>query len=137
MTTATPDPVRTARVLHVALVAGCVLIAGTFSALWSVGVFGAAGLPAAVQWAAVPAVPVVIVLRMAFVRQLPPVEGDAAAWWTANLPRVVIVWALEEGWFLIGTMLWAVTGGPAWLGLAGVAFALLAWDRPGRVGPTG
>ena len=57
---------------------------------------------------------------------------DRDAWWRANFPRAIVVWALAEGSALAGAVFWVVTGDFAILAaVTGVSLALLVWNRPG------
>lgn len=113
-----PRPVdqRALPVVWGALVVGCVIMAGVFTAIRRAGGFAGVQLPEVVQWLAAPAVLSLGVVR-AVARRLPdPVPG----------------WAVAEGFYLIGLVIWGLTGGPAPLVLSGVAFGLLVWDGPWR-----
>jgi hypothetical protein len=58
-------------------------------------------------------------------------SDDSDAWWRANFPRAVVVWALAEGSALAGAVFWVVTGDFAILaGVTGVSLGLLVWNRP-------
>ena len=75
------------------------------------------------------------VMAMRIVRgSMDPVghREDRDAWWRANFPRAIVVWALAEGSALAGAVFWVVTGDFAILAaVTGVSLALMVWNRPG------
>jgi hypothetical protein len=59
---------------------------------------------------------------------------DLSGWWTLNLPKAVVVWALAEGGGLGTIVLGWVIGDTTLLALGGaVALALLFVSRPSRL----
>jgi hypothetical protein len=63
------------------------------------------------------------------------VGDDRDAWWRANFPRAIVVWALAEGSALAGTVFWVVTGDFVILAVVtGVSLALMVLSRPAALG---
>ncbi len=68
-------------------------------------------------------------------RIVPPKHGsDLGEWWTANLPKAVVVWAMAEGGGLAALVLGWISGDTTLMALgAAVGLALLFVNRPARL----
>ncbi len=61
-------------------------------------------------------------------------DSDLGEWWTANLPKAVVVWAMAEGGGLAALVLGWIGGDTTLMALgAAVGLALLFVNRPGRL----
>jgi hypothetical protein len=76
----------------------------------------------------------VTVLAMRLTRsRIEPIRSrdERDAWWQANLPKVIVVWALADGAAMVGAVFWLLTGDYVILAVVtGVALALLLMHRP-------
>lgn len=126
-----PPATRTATLIFLAMLASVVLTLLVAAALRWAGVFDAVTLPSAVAWAPLVMAGLAAAAVLALRTRL-PARGTASAeaWWTAQLPRVVALWALAEGAAMLGTVVYLVTGAPVALAGAGAGLALLAFNTP-------
>jgi hypothetical protein len=59
---------------------------------------------------------------------------DAGAWWAAQAPRAIVLWALAEATAAIGGVFWFLTRDLLVLvALGGFGLGALLWTRPGRL----
>jgi hypothetical protein len=68
--------------------------------------------------------------------RITPRRRDVAPgeWWSENLPKAVVVWALAEAGGLVGIILGWIIGDATLLALgAAVSLALLVTSRPARL----
>jgi len=129
------SPTTAARVLHVGLTmsaAGLAAIAWFFR--------GALALPAgtggALTFAAYALAASGLLAGLAFRRLIPGRSASESqdAWWKANLPKAVAVWAVGESIVLLGALVFAVGGQLAAAGVVALAgFAVLVATAPGRL----
>ena len=52
------------------------------------------------------------------------------AWWNANLPLALTLWATAEGAALVGAVFYLVAGSPSALAASALGLALLAFSTP-------
>ena len=135
-----PDPQlqlteRSARIVHKLMVIAVVMMVLLIAALRPAFGFESVGQLTTVFRVAAAGVLLLSVIAMRVVRgSMDPVghREDRDAWWRANFPRAIVVWALAEGSALAGAVFWVVTGDFAILAaVTGVSLALMAWNRPG------
>ncbi len=126
---------RSARVVHKLMVFAVALMVLVIAGLRPALGFESMGQLTIVFRVAAVGVLLLSVMAMRIVRgSMDPVghREDRDAWWRANFPRAIVVWALAEGSALAGAVFWVVTGDFAILAaVTGVSLALLVWNRPG------
>jgi hypothetical protein len=129
---------RSAGVVHKLLVVAVVMMVLVIAALRPAFGFESAGQLTTVFRVAAVGVLLVSVFAMRVVRSgMAPVgrSDDRDAWWRANFPRAIVVWALAEGSALAGTVFWVVTGDFVILAVVtGVSLALMVLSRPAALG---
>ena len=80
---------------------------------------------------------VVLLLVVRLIRGgIRPLEagGDASAWWGANLPRAIALWATAEAASLLGLVAYLLTASLLALGiLAGTGLTVLVANRPSQL----
>lgn len=134
-TPSAPSATGTARVLHVALTASAIIFVamgwyfrGRF--LLPAGAAGAVGFAAYALAASG-------LLAGIALRRLLPERGaseSSDAWWRAQLPKAVAVWAIGEGTTLFGSMVLAVGAAmPAAVVVLLAGFGVLLAHSPGRL----
>lgn len=122
-----------ARLIHLALVASSVVVAGFFSWFPPIAdleersrlmlLYGGFALGLAFC-----AVPIVVASRL----QRADAE-DLSQWWARNLPSALIVWAMFEAAAVIGGVCRFVTGDEFTLVIPAAAILLLVWHSPSRL----
>lgn len=126
-----------ARVIHAAITGGLVAIFGALIYLRS-----EVALELAAEGVRVLRVAGYVLLAVAVLgaqmlrgRIVPPGRGaDLGEWWTANLPKAVVVWAVAESGGLAALVLgWAGADTTLMALGAAVGLALLFVNRPGRL----
>ena len=126
---------RSARIVHKLMVIAVVMMVLVIAALRPAFGFESMGQLTIVFRVVAVGVLLLSVIAMRIVRgSMDPVghREDRDAWWRANFPRAIVVWALAEGSALAGAVFWVVTGDFAILAaVTGVSLALMAWNRPG------
>lgn len=126
---------RSARVVHKLMVFAVALMVLVIAGLRPALGFESMGQLTIVFRVAAVGVLLLSVMAMRIVRgSMDPVghREDRDAWWRANFPRAIVVWALAEGSALAGAVFWVVTGDFAILAaVTGVSLALMVWNRPG------
>ena len=126
---------RSARIVHTLLVFCVALMVLVIAGLRPAFGFESMGQLTIVFRVAAVGVLLLSMIAMRVVRgSMNPVGrgDDRDAWWRANFPRAIVVWALAEGSALAGAVFWVVTGDFAILAaVTGVSLALLVWNRPG------
>jgi hypothetical protein len=130
---AQPWPAGSARIVHLALVLGVVVVTGVLIALRAV-TRPAHGPPVLVP--VLVAVGLTTVTAAFVLRAGLPAPGRATtddAWWKANFGRVVTVWALLESVGMTGAVFYFIGVGRAGLVAVAAALALLVANAPGRL----
>jgi hypothetical protein len=124
------------RVLHAALALSAILIIGVMVALARMSPATAAHLTPVLRAATgIEILTVAIVMRVV----ASPMEAlrageDAAAWWLAQAPRAIVLWALAEATVAVGAVFWFLSRDLLVLiALGGFGLGALAWARPGRL----
>lgn len=122
-----------ARIIHLALVLGVVVVTAVLVAV------RAALPPPATPAVLLPVLVAValgtIILALVLKARIPGRVGGASdeAWWAVNLRRAIPVWALLESVALVGAVFYFIGVGPAGVVVAGGALALLVANGPGRL----
>jgi drug/metabolite transporter (DMT)-like permease len=132
----TPD--RTARLLHGAFTAGCVLAGGVFYALRAFGqgprVEGDVPIG---MWLAIAGVLLVVVATTLIRRRVPErvASQSAEEFWStpATITPAMVMWSMIEGGALLSLVGYLLTGDVAPAAVAVGAIATLAALRPGRL----
>jgi hypothetical protein len=122
----TGQPSATARLLHLALISGVVLMTAIFLLLPR----PSAPVPNPILLYATFGIGAVMFAgALVIANQLPrdSATRDADEWWRANLGRAVVVWAMLEGPALLGAVVHFLTGSllPLLVTGSGIAFFLL------------
>lgn len=129
-----PEPMLLARIFFLAMVAAPVVVTGVVIAIrtsapapyagGSTTRYGILGL-----WA------VATVAILAFRRRIRPAESESkAAWWQANLPRVILLWAAFEAIGLLAGIGFLLTGDPLLIGLFLLGFLIpMGFLTPSRL----
>jgi hypothetical protein len=128
--------VRTYSILHAALTLSAILILGVFAALARVSPPPTPSLTTVLRAAAGVEILTIAVLMKMLTAQLEPFKAgeDAAAWWAAQGPRAIVLWALAEATVAIGGVFWFLTRDLLVLtALGGFGLGGLLWMRPGRL----
>ncbi|MBI2072349.1 MAG: hypothetical protein HYW06_02720 [Gemmatimonadetes bacterium] len=124
------------RILHAALTLTAILIIGVFVALARVSPPPAPNLTTVLRAAAGAEILTVVVLMKLVSGQIEALRTgeDAAAWWAAQGPRAIVLWALAEATAAIGGVFWYLARDPLLLvGLGGFGLGALVWMRPGKL----
>jgi hypothetical protein len=129
------SPATAARILHLGLTMSAVVIA---AGAWFFR--GTLELPAgtggALTFAAYALAASGLLAGLAFRRLIPgrSASDSQDAWWKANLPRAVAVWAVGESIVLVGALVYAVGGQLAAATVVALAgFAVLIATAPARL----
>ena len=123
-----------ARLVHFGLVLGVVMIVLVFNVVRpALGLEPSSELTTVFRIVAVLLLFLTVVLMRLVKGQIEPIRSsdERDAWWGANLPKAIVVWALADGAAMAGAVFWLLTGD--WVILAvvtGVALALLVMHRP-------
>jgi len=132
------DPKLVARIIHLAIATGLLLFFAVFFYLRDSGAgLGFSGEQTRVWRLAVYALLVITIVAVFYLRARMPartLEMSSEVWWTANLPRAVVAWALTEGGGLVAVFVgWLM--GSLDLMVLGVALGLglLFISRPARL----
>jgi hypothetical protein len=130
-------PLRSAPILHLALVISSLIVAGIF---W----FLRGGVPIALfpgssrilSYLAYAGTAVILVATTIIKNQIPDLErgGDLTAWWSVNAGKVIVLWALGEAACCAGSVLWFLTDNQlVLLCLGGAGLLVLAAYRPSKL----
>lgn len=130
---AQPAGAAVAKLVHLSLMTGIVVIAGVawFAAPGREAIHrsGAIFFPGLLGLAAAD-----FAIAAALGSRLPPAsDAEAEGWWRANFPRVLAVWALIEVPALAGAGLYLATGEARGLIVAAAALLLLLYFAPSRL----
>lgn len=133
-----PDPKLVARIIHLAIAAGLLVFFAVFLYLREYGAgLGVSGEDARIGRMAVYVLLVVTIGVVFYLRARIPArnrEVRPEAWWTANLPRAVVVWAIAEACGLAAIVVGWLTASPDLTVLgAALGLGLLFISRPGRL----
>jgi hypothetical protein len=126
----------TARVLHAALTLSAMLIVGVVVVLSRLSPPAAPQLTTVLRAAAGAEMLTIAVLMKVVTAQVEPLRmgEDAGAWWAAQAPRAIVLWALAEATAAIGGVFWFLTRDLLVLvALGGFGLGALLWTRPGRL----
>ena len=125
---------RAAQLVHFGLVLGIAMIVLVFSVVRPVlGVEQMDDLTTVFRLVAILLLFLTVILMRLFRSRIEPIRSrdERDAWWRANLPKVIIVWALADGAAMVGAVFWLLTGDYVILAVVtGVALALLVMHRP-------
>jgi len=130
-------PARFMRVLHAALVAGCVMLGVVF--VFMVGAQGRSRDDVATLATACSAIGVVLLAVAALVlrRRVPTrsAQDSPDLFWSNAQTRTfaLVLWAVTEGASLIGWVGYYLTGSTAPAVVAVLAIVMLVWRRPGSL----
>ena len=129
-------PPTAPRVLHAALTLSAILIVGVLVVVSRISPPAVPNLTNVLRVAAGVEILTMAVLMKLVTAQLEPLRAgeDAGAWWAAQAPRAIVVWALAEATAALAGVFWFLTRDPLLLMALG-AFALgaLVWTRPGKL----
>ncbi|HLB35185.1 MAG TPA: hypothetical protein VJL31_01300 [Gemmatimonadales bacterium] len=126
----------TARVLHAALTLSAMLILGVLVVLSRLSPPAAPQLTTVLRAAAGAEILTMAVLMKLVTAQVEPLRTgeDPDAWWMAQAPRAIVLWALAEATAAIGGVFWFLTRDLLLLiALGGFGLGALIWMRPGRM----
>jgi hypothetical protein len=130
-------PLRTAPVIHLALVASSLIVVGVF---WFLrGGVPIALLPASRRVLSYTGYGAVLLLAAAATLLKNRVTAlsrgdDAGAWWSANGTRILGLWLLGDLGCVLGAVLWFLTDNQmVLLSLGGAGLLILASYRPSKV----
>lgn len=126
---------RTAQLLHGALCIGALVIAVVLSVLRSTKPVYPGAPILLLRYISLGVLVVDLVAAHTFRGRIPPLApGDNVdAWWEAQLPRALVVWALLESAVLFGAVVHFAVGDWVPLAAAGVALVVLWNARPARL----
>jgi len=131
------SPATAARILHLGLAMSAVVVAA--GAWYFRGTLALpAGTGGALTFAAYALAASGLLAGLAFRRLIPSRSASetADAWWRANLPKAVAVWAVGESIVCLGALVYVVGGQLAAAGVVALAgFAVLVATSPTRLDP--
>ena len=132
MDPASTSPARAARIVYLALIGGVVGATVVFSLVRPVASGPAAPILVYIPFAmAVPLFAGALLLAGRLPR--PGSTADPDAWWRANLPRALTIWAMLEGPSLYGAVVWPLTDSYLPLAVIAVGLFLFSVTAPRRL----
>lgn len=123
---------RTARVLHLALVASSILVVVVFTLL-SPAPPEHEGTREALLYGGFVLGAICCIVAVRLLARLRPPAGDREAWWLGSLSLVLVAWALLEAAAIVGGVTRFLTGEWAALVVCWAAVILLVFHAPGRI----
>jgi len=124
---------RLAQIVHTAMVVGVLAVALAFGFVRQVApVEPLSATPVLRLFAFAEVVGVLVIWRLLRAGMHPLGRGgDEDAWWQANGPRALVIWALADGSATVGAVFWYLTGDASILvGVLGVSLLVLLVNRP-------
>ncbi len=139
----TPSPASsqsaafTARIIHMALIAGIVMFVVVASLVRETppSSESTATLGRLIPILAVVAFSAAIIVARRLPRRTSTQSKDE--WWRSNQPGAIVVWALVESVGLLGSVLYFLSGSYSYLIWVGLSLLMFLFYSPGRLSETG